>query len=213
MAGRHGVGAEVTGRVQEIGEFDVLIAAHARDGRFARDITLGKRGDDLVAEAAFIIEHVVRDPEFRRHRTGIVDIASGAAGSFARGGFGSTGVVELQGDADDVVAVAGQQCGHHRGVDATRHRDDDPGRSGGLRKSERVQGKSVFHRQQRRETGGHHSCSNVFADALPALGRATGRRSPDRACRRVAEEERPASSAQACGLGSFFGPGRDRNTL
>ena len=34
-------------------------------------------------------------------------------------------VVELQGDADDVVAGPRQECGDNRGIDAARHRDDD----------------------------------------------------------------------------------------
>ena len=36
-------------------------------------------------------------------------------------------VVKLQGDADDVIALGLQQRSRHRGIDATRHGDHDPG--------------------------------------------------------------------------------------
>ena len=54
---------------------------------------------------------------------GVVDVAAGAAGALAVG-RGAV-VVELQRDADDVIAGIGQQRRGHRGIDAARHRDDD----------------------------------------------------------------------------------------
>ena len=206
VAGRHGIGAEVPGRFQEVGELDVLIAADAGDRRLARDVSVGERRDDLFAETAFVVEHVMRDPELRRDGSCVVDVAPGAAGSLARGRGGRAGVVELQRDPDDVVAVARQQGCHDGGIHAARHRDDDPRRCRVLRKSERVQGGCVIHRQQWRETGGHDPCSNAFAGALPALGLAWALVAEPDDFARSAEEERAASLAQAYGLGSFFRP-------
>lgn len=55
----------------------------------------------------------------------VVDILSGTTrpGTMHR----STVVVELQRDAEHVVALALQDAGHHRAVDAAGHGNDDAG--------------------------------------------------------------------------------------
>ena len=58
-------------------------------------------------------------------RAGVVDVLPGAAGALAMGG--GAVVVELQRDADDVVAFGLQQRRRHRRIDAAGHRDDDTG--------------------------------------------------------------------------------------
>ena len=55
---------------------------------------------------------------------GVVDILAGAAGALAVGGRAM--IVELERDADDVVALGLQQRSRSRGIDATRHGDDNP---------------------------------------------------------------------------------------
>jgi hypothetical protein len=50
-------------------------------------------------------------------------------------------IVELQGDADDVIAFLGQHRGHDGTVDAARHGDDHPrvgGRAGEAERIERI---------------------------------------------------------------------------
>ena len=55
-------------------------------------------------------------------RAGVVDVLPGAAGALAVGRLAM--VVELERDADDVIALGLQQRRRHRGIDAARHRDD-----------------------------------------------------------------------------------------
>ncbi|GEP08680.1 hypothetical protein MGN01_05250 [Methylobacterium gnaphalii] len=52
-------------------------------------------------------------------------------------------VVELQRDADDLVALALQQSGHDRGIDAAGHGDDNACLVGRLRKIERIHHGSI----------------------------------------------------------------------
>ena len=65
---RQAVGAEVFGDALQILELHGLIAAHARDRRRARKICVSEIFHHRVAEAAFVIEHVVRKAHgYRRH--------------------------------------------------------------------------------------------------------------------------------------------------
>ena len=109
MTGRQNVGAEVPGGLQEVAELDRAVALDAGDRRLAGDVALGEAGDHLLAEAALVVEHVMRDADRLRDAAGIVDVLAGAAGALAvrRGAV----VVELQRDADDIVALALQQGG------------------------------------------------------------------------------------------------------
>ena len=67
----------------------------------------------------------MRDAERLGDAAGIVDVLAGAAraGAMRRRAM----IVELQRDADDVIALALQQAGDDGGIDAARHRDDDAG--------------------------------------------------------------------------------------
>ena len=63
----------------------------------------------------------------------------------ARAVHGSTVVIELEGNAEDIIALALEDTGHHRRIDATGHGDNDPGIFRPLVKIERIH---VFsHRQ------------------------------------------------------------------
>ena len=68
-----------------------------------REIAVGETVDHRLAEAAFVIEHVMRNADALGDAPGVVDVLAGAAGALAmdRGAV----VVELQRDADDVVAL------------------------------------------------------------------------------------------------------------
>ena len=67
----------------------------------------------------------MRNADPVRHRAGVVDILAGAAGALAVRRRAM--VVELQGDADDVIALGLEQRGRYRRIDAAGHGDDDAG--------------------------------------------------------------------------------------
>ena len=67
----------------------------------------------------------MRDADALGDRARIVDVLAGAAGALAVGRLAM--VVELQRDADDVIALGLEQRRRDRGIDAARHRDDDAG--------------------------------------------------------------------------------------
>lgn len=117
-------GAKPFGRFQKIAKLDVLIAGDARHRRLAREIAIGERPHHGLLELALIVEHVMGDIERGRHTARILDVLAGAAGALL--GHGLAMVVELQGDADDVVSLPLQEASHHGRVDAARHGDDHP---------------------------------------------------------------------------------------
>ena len=101
MAGRQHVGAELLGGVEQVVELDLLVAGDARDRRLAGGVAVGEAVDDGRGKAALVVEHVVRNAERVGNPAGVVDVLAGAAAALAAGGVAV--IVELQGDADDVV--------------------------------------------------------------------------------------------------------------
>lgn len=137
VPGRERLRAELPRRVEKIGELDGLVAGHARDRRLARDVAFREAIDHRVPEAGFVVEHVMRDAEHRRHLARVVDVLAGAAGAFPVGGLAV--VVELQRHPDDVIALALQEPRHDRRIHAAGHGDDDPGLFRTARQIERVE--------------------------------------------------------------------------
>ncbi len=125
MPGGEGVGAELAGGLQEVGELDRLVAGDARHRSLAGGIAVGEAVDHRLAEALLVVEDIVRDAEGLGDAAGVVDVLAGAAGAFAVGGRAV--IVKLQGDADHVVAGLLEEAGDDRGIDATGHGDDDAG--------------------------------------------------------------------------------------
>ncbi len=123
MAGGQQVGAEVGGGFEQIDEFHVLVARDARDRRLAGDIGARERLDHLLAKTLLVIEHIVRHAEPRGDVAGVVDVLAGAAGALAM--RRRAVIVELHGQADDIIALARQHRGDDAGIDAARHRHDD----------------------------------------------------------------------------------------
>src|SRR5262249_56362413 len=101
------------------------LALEPRPRPLARQIALGEAVDPHFLEAALVVEQVVGDADPLRHRARVIDVLAGAAGTFAVGRGAM--VVELQRDADDVVALGLEQRRRDRGIDATRHGDDHTG--------------------------------------------------------------------------------------
>ena len=105
MAGRQNLRAEVARGFKQVAELDRLVALHARHRRLARHIAFGETVDDRLLEAAFVVEHVMGNADALGDGARVVDVAAGAAGALAVG-RGAV-VVELQRDADDVIAGLG----------------------------------------------------------------------------------------------------------
>src|SRR6516162_1082369 len=124
MPGGERRSTEMTCGAKQIAELDPLIAANARDWRFAAAIGFGKIVDYFRAKAALVIQHVMRNAEPVGNACRVADVPAGAAHALPpdRGAV----VVELQGDADNLVAVLDQEGRGHRRIDAARHRDNDP---------------------------------------------------------------------------------------
>ena len=123
MAGRQEVGAEVPRRLEQVGEFHLLVAGDAGDRRLAADIGARERLDHLLAKALLVVEHVMGNAEARRDVAGVVDVLAGAAGALAVRRLAM--IVELHRHADDVVALAASIAATTRRIDAARHRHDD----------------------------------------------------------------------------------------
>ena len=106
MAGRQSIGAEFGGGFEQVAKLDRLIASYARNGRFSAQIGGGEIVDHLGLEAAFVIEDVVGNFQGVRDPARVADVLACAAGALAADR--STVIVELQGDADDLVSPARQ---------------------------------------------------------------------------------------------------------
>ena len=92
-------------------------------------IFVGEALDHAVAEAGFVIEDVMGDPEPFGDGARVVNVAAGAAG--LRPPDRLAMVVELEGDPDHLGAGAGGERGDDRAVDPARHGDDDSGLGSG----------------------------------------------------------------------------------
>ena len=138
VAGGQRLGAELARRPQQVAELHRAVAGDAGHRRLAARIGIGKGVHHLGAEAAFIVEHVVRDGEPLGHLAGVGDILAGAAGAGLPGRDAL--VVELQGDAHHVVALLLQERRRDRRIDAARHRDHHAGVAGRLVDTEGIPG-------------------------------------------------------------------------
>ena len=125
MAGREAIGAKLAREGDQVGELHALVAQRAGHRRPAARIFVGEAVDHAVAEAAFVIEHIMGDAEPVGDRLRVVNVLPGAAG--ARAAHRLAMIVELQRDADHLRAGARGERGHDRAVDAAGHGDDDPG--------------------------------------------------------------------------------------
>ncbi len=112
MAGGQRLGAELARGAQEVAKLHRAIAGDARHGRLAAQVGVGEGVHHLVAEAAFVIEHVMRDAETVGHLAGIADVLAGATGALLADRDAM--IVELQCDAHDLVALLLEQRGRDR---------------------------------------------------------------------------------------------------
>ncbi|MEY9150961.1 hypothetical protein ABIF00_008945 [Bradyrhizobium elkanii] len=124
VAGGKRLRAELARGREQIAKLDRTVALDARHRRLAERVAVGEIVDHRLLEAAFVIEHVMRDADPLRDIARVVDVAAGAAGALAMGR--SAVVVKLQRDPDHVIALRLQQRSRHRRVDAAGHGNDDP---------------------------------------------------------------------------------------
>ena len=123
MAGGQGVGPEIGGELDQIGEFDGLIAGDARHRRLACGVGIGEGLDHRRAETLLGIDDVMRNADAVGDAAGVVNVFTGTARPLAPDC--GTVVVELQRDADDLVPLFVQQCRSHGAIHSARHRHHD----------------------------------------------------------------------------------------
>ena len=123
MTGRERIALQVLCGLQQVAEFDRLVAQHTGNRRLAPDIAVGESLDDVFAETGFIVQHVMRNADGLGDPLRIEDILAGAARFFALHRFAV--IVELKRHPDDVIALLRQQGSGDGTVHAARHGDDD----------------------------------------------------------------------------------------
>ena len=128
MARRQAIRPKLARESDEVHELHPLVAARARDRRAPVGIFIDEAVDHAFAEAGFVVEHVVGDPETVRDLLGIVDVLPRAARAGAPHRLAV--IVELERHPDHVRAGPRGERGGHRAVDSAGHRDDDSGLPG-----------------------------------------------------------------------------------
>ena len=124
VAGRQAVGVQVARGLQQVGELDDLVAADTGQRRLAAQVAVGEIVDHALPEARFVVQHIVRKPRPLGDPAGIADVLPCAAG--ARPAHSRAVIVELQRDADNVIAFGMQHRGGDGTVDTAGHRHRHP---------------------------------------------------------------------------------------
>src|SRR5262249_29983030 len=93
-----------------------------RHRRLSGDIAFSEAIDDRLLEALLVVEDIMRNADPRGDRPGVVDVAAGAARALAMASRAM--IVELERNADHIIAGIGYKRRGDRGIDATRHGDD-----------------------------------------------------------------------------------------
>src|SRR5208283_2735199 len=81
MAGGQQVGANLARSDQKLVELQMVIAQAAWNRSAAREVLVDKGANDIVLEARFLVNYVIRNAELLRHITGVVDVVDRAATS------------------------------------------------------------------------------------------------------------------------------------
>src|SRR5439155_7784007 len=107
MPGGDELRAKLVGAVNEPAELQILVAHHARVGRAPSLVFVGEILNDLGLKWLRFIHEVIGNPEFVADRAGVRDGLRSAT-LVLRAGHTILGP-ELEGDADDVIALFEQQ--------------------------------------------------------------------------------------------------------
>jgi hypothetical protein len=130
MPGGDAIGADLAGGDEELVELEVVVAEGAGDGGAACQV-LGDEGPDYLGfETVLLVDDVVGDVELLGYVAGVVDVVDAAAASLDGLGHafvsGEAALVpELEGEADEGVALGAEKCGDGGGVDSSGHGDGD----------------------------------------------------------------------------------------
>lgn len=130
MPGGDTVGADLAGGDEELVELEVVVAESAGDGSAAGEVFADEGLDDLGFEAVLLVDDVVGDIELLGYVACVIDVINGAAAALDTLGHafvsGEAALVpELEGEADEGVALGAQECGNGGGVDSSGHGDGD----------------------------------------------------------------------------------------
>ncbi len=128
VAGGDEFGTDLAGGEEELVELEVIVAEGAGNGRAAGEVLGDEGADDLGLEAVLGVDEVVGDAEVLGDVAGVVDVVDGAAAALDGLGHGlavrgaatgeATLVPELEGEADEGVALGVQECGDGGGIDS-----------------------------------------------------------------------------------------------
>jgi hypothetical protein len=134
MSGGEAIRAKLARHAEQVGEFRPHVTADARDGGAPGEVFVGELFHHLLAEGAFMVEHVMRDAEPVGHGTRIADIVTRAARALAarRGAI----IIKLERDADHFSPARGGKRGDDRRIDPAAHRHDNAAVGGWARQIE-----------------------------------------------------------------------------
>jgi hypothetical protein len=126
MAGGDAVCPDLAGGCEELIELEVVVAEGAGDGGASGEVFRDEGLDDFGFEAVLLVDEVVGDVELLGYAAGVVDVVDGAAASLDGLGHafvaGEAALVpELEGEADEVMALGAQECRDGGGVYASGH--------------------------------------------------------------------------------------------
>ena len=120
MAGADGIEAQGDGLLQQGGELDALVAAHAGVGGAAGGVLIDEVLDDIFLEPLGKVPDVVGDPEHVAGPPGVAGVLDGAAAA-AAGSQGARHPGQRKVDADDVVPRLDGAGGGNGGINAAAH--------------------------------------------------------------------------------------------
>ncbi len=130
------VGSDLARGGEELVELEVVVAEGAGDGGSACEVLGDEGAHDLGLEAGLLVDEVVGDVELLGYAAGVVDIIYRTASALYGLGHafvsGEAALVpELEGEADELVALRLEERGDRGGVDSAGHGYGD-GLGGGV---------------------------------------------------------------------------------
>src|SRR5699024_835027 len=121
VAGAHGIEAQHRGALQQGGELDPLVAAHARVRGAAGGVLGQEVLDHQVVEVVREVPDVVRDTDPVGRAAGVGGVLDGAAAAGAAAGLVAV-LRQRHVHSDHLVAGLGRSGGGHGGVHTAAHR-------------------------------------------------------------------------------------------
>src|SRR5689334_7235395 len=123
VTGRNPARVDRVGLVEQIAELRESVAPHAGNRRAASRVLVDEVIDDVTAERALQVEHVVRYTELLADASRVIDRVKGATRSIRDV---VTVAEQLHRRADDIVALLDEQCRGDGRIDPAGHRHQHP---------------------------------------------------------------------------------------